>query len=139
MAALTQPAPAVWPRTSLCDRCHQPTLQARHQGAGRPATLDPQPVLPLGRCGECQGRGTIGIHEPRSTWSRTGIVEAGDLYNVRSKANITTPCPVCHGTGITGESLTSEHILLDSINGTCRRYDGDPAPWEAAHTRHHCR
>lgn len=137
MTATTATPKATWPRIETCD-CGERVLRARGTRQGRPFTLDPIPVLPLGKCGPCGGRGTIRFQEPVSGHGGNTVwatYEPGDLTGRTRFASDT--CPACGGTGQRGEQLTADHVLVDP-NGIARFNDDDRSHWEAAHRRHRC-
>lgn len=132
-----------WPRPGTCDRCGQPVIRARHQGPGRPAVLDPTPILPAGPCGTCHGTGTRRheVYAGTLTTNRYGgRLSDGDAIGASYGATTLdrSACIPCNGTGRRGEPLGPNHLLLDATTGIARPYTGRRERWEAAHRRHTC-
>jgi hypothetical protein len=140
-----------WPRLDTCPDCGEPVLKARHAHQGRPFTLEPIEILPLGRCGFCHGKGWI-------LGDLDHVSGGHGLDNVRARpirGRVT--CQRCNGTGQRGERLNPDDHVLVNAAGIARPYrDGkDRRPGqsnatttiprvggrvvgEAAHRRHHC-
>lgn len=128
---------STWPQPSTCERCEAPVLLARHQAQGRPIKLDPIEVLPPGSCGECKGRGRISFHAAmRGGHGQSN--EPGDLYGQTRRWPTGGVCPVCWGSGQSGEALAADTVLLDAMHGIARPLNGRRNHWEALHHRHQC-
>jgi hypothetical protein len=134
-ATLGRPAKQDWPRTTRCAHCDGEVLLARHRGAGRPARLDPLPVLPEGPCGVCHNTGSAALASEGRRGAYRISPEPGDLVGVTRQ--VKGACPACHGTRRRGEPLTAAHVIVDP-SGIARRYDGHRDTWEAAYRRHEC-
>lgn len=124
-------------RTSTCLRCTAPILLVS-LGPDELAELEPDEVLPLGPCGECDGKGTIGFHPPVSaTYRREGGYEPGDLAGRTLVRTEITTCPACQGSGQQGEQRSEAHIIFNALHGTART-TGRRCNWDALHRRHQC-
>lgn len=131
---------AEWPRLETCPDCDREILLARHEGAGRPVRLEPMPVLVGARnCTPCKGRGTAHIPQPAQAGPRRSV-EPGDLAGrtTNSRGSGTrTSCPECGGTGLRGEELTSEHVVM-RVDGVVREHPRLVQAWDSAYRRHSC-
>jgi hypothetical protein len=116
-----------------CDGCGAPVLY----GDGLDTPLEPDPVLPIGICGECGGKGTIPLHLPVRTGHHETF-EPGDLYGRTLQQSTKEPCPACKGTGQSGEQPRRTLVALHTVTGRARPYRGPRARWECLHKRHQC-
>jgi hypothetical protein len=133
---------ATWPRIGHCDRCDEPIIFARHPGAGRPIPLDEIELLPRGRCGLCRGTGHVGVQLAvvAGQGMRTGSQEIGADAGKRQAKYTAVDCYACKGSGIRGEDITTDVLILDARHGIARRSDGSPRwqSWESFHRPHRC-
>jgi hypothetical protein len=130
-----------WPRTARCGRCDEPIILARHDGPGRPIQLDEIELLPRGRCGPCRGKGHVTVRlyltELRGC-TKIASQEIGALEGARVSRQV--DCYACNGTGIRGDDITPDVVILDAQHGIARRPDDAPRwqSWESFHRRHRC-
>lgn len=97
-----------WPRVKRC-RCGSEVLLARHERTGKLVILEPMPVLVgVGPCSFCGGRDRV-----------------------------CRVCPECGGTGVRGEPLDAEHVVM-RLDGLCRATPKMREPWDSAYRRHVC-
>lgn len=95
--------------------------------------LDDVPVLPRGSCGVCRGRGSARLRGPGTGWwYGSGMGDRVGLTAPHAGA-----CPACGGTGVRGEVLSEEHILVNA-DLQARPYAEPREHFEAAHRRHTC-
>lgn len=122
-----------WPRLAVC-ACGDEILLARGVRQGHPFRLHPVEVLPLSRCSDCLGRGTV-VGELRYKTTGRGSTQDAKAAHY---ATGPVPCALCGGTGMRGEDLGPDHVLVSAHDGVAQPFEGWQFAWQAAHRRHRC-
>lgn len=122
--------------------CGAKVIHVRHDVAvaiGSRVIVDALPILPLGPCGSCRGKGRRLIQtavggKSSNLAARHRSYAPGDAAGRYYPE--TSSCPDCHGTRVTGELPGTEHVLV-SEDGFLVDPD-DRGEWDAYHRRHEC-
>lgn len=126
---------AEWPQIARCQVCRADVLLAVGVD-GSVFVLSPWPVI-VGpaRCSACKGKGRR-LMAMYATGGRRSVSTPGDLAEKMTKGSLTR-CPECRGTGVRGEVLTREHVVM-THGGVCRRWQRFGGPWDSAYRLHTC-